>query len=149
MVSSFLASARDTIYALTSCCFPNPTLYINKKNYKVLSLLGEGGYSYVYLVREESSQRVFALKKIRCPMGDSSALSDAMHEVDMYDLFQNEHIIRVLVRLKHKTSRQTDRQTLKQSTLTAGYKRTGRFRWHQNCLHILALLQKRQSARQY
>ncbi|KAI8639452.1 hypothetical protein BD408DRAFT_421473, partial [Parasitella parasitica] len=30
----------DKIHTLTSCCFPNPTLYINKKNYKVLSLLG-------------------------------------------------------------------------------------------------------------
>ncbi|CEP08159.1 hypothetical protein [Parasitella parasitica] len=68
-MSSFLATARDTI-----------------------------GYSFVYLVKQESSQNLFALKKIRCPMGDysSSALSDAMHEIEMYDLFQNEYIIRVL-----------------------------------------------------
>lgn len=55
------------------------------------------GYSYVYLVKEESNHRLFALKKIRCPVGDR-ALSDAMHEIDMYQLFQNEYIIQVLVR---------------------------------------------------
>lgn len=59
--------------------------------------LVNSGYSFVYLVKEESSHRLFALKKIRCPMGDR-ALSDAMHEIDMYRLFQNEYIIRVLVR---------------------------------------------------
>ncbi|KAG2198846.1 hypothetical protein INT46_007348 [Mucor plumbeus] len=94
-MSSYLVTVRDTIYALTSCCFPNPTIYINKKNYKVINLLGEGGYSYVYLVKEESNHRLFALKKIRCPVGDR-ALSDAMHEIDMYQLFQNEYIIQVL-----------------------------------------------------
>ncbi|KAL9542062.1 hypothetical protein MBANPS3_008794 [Mucor bainieri] len=94
-MSSYLVTIRDTVYALTSCCFPNPSIYINKKNYKVINLLGEGGYSFVYLVKEESSHRLFALKKIRCPMGDR-ALSDAMHEIDMYQLFQNEYIIRVL-----------------------------------------------------
>lgn len=41
-MSSYLVTIRDTIYALTSCCFPNPTIYINKKNYKVINLLGEG-----------------------------------------------------------------------------------------------------------
>ncbi|KAK4516976.1 uncharacterized protein ATC70_000304 [Mucor velutinosus] len=94
-MSSYLVTIRDTIYALTSCCFPNPSIYINKKNYKVIYLLGEGGYSFVYLVKEESSHRLFALKKIRCPIGDR-ALSDAMHEIDMYQLFQSEYIIRVL-----------------------------------------------------
>ncbi|KAF1796477.1 kinase-like domain-containing protein [Mucor lusitanicus] len=95
IMSSYLVTIRDTIYALTSCCFPNPSIYINKKNYKVIHLLGEGGYSFVYLVKEESSNRLFALKKIRCPMGDR-ALSDAMHEIDMYQLFQSEYIIPVL-----------------------------------------------------
>lgn len=41
-MSSYLVTIRDTIYALTSCCFPNPSIYINKKNYKVIHLLGEG-----------------------------------------------------------------------------------------------------------
>ncbi|KAI8049805.1 kinase-like domain-containing protein [Gilbertella persicaria] len=88
-------SARDTIYALTSCCFPNPTIRINKKNYKVINLLGEGGYSFVYLVQDESSRQLYALKKIRCPVGDRT-LTDVMHEIDMYKKFKSEYTIQLV-----------------------------------------------------
>lgn len=54
------------------------------------------GYSFVYLVQDESSHLVYALKKIRCPI--DGALSDAMHEIEMYRLFQSEYIIKVLVK---------------------------------------------------
>lgn len=48
-------------------------------------------------MKDESSQELYALKKIRCPLGDQT-ISDAMHEVEMYRLLQSEYIIRILVR---------------------------------------------------
>ncbi|KAI7899782.1 kinase-like domain-containing protein [Cokeromyces recurvatus] len=90
---SLITTFRDTIYALTSCCFPNPTITIKRKKYKVINLLGEGGYSFVYLVQDESNNQYYALKKMRCPEG---ALADAMHEIEMYKLFKSEYIIPVL-----------------------------------------------------
>ncbi|KAH0337418.1 hypothetical protein KCU74_g1598, partial [Aureobasidium melanogenum] len=42
----------DLMWQLTNCfnCFPsNPALKINGRSYKILRLLGEGGFSYVYL----------------------------------------------------------------------------------------------------
>ncbi|RUP44352.1 hypothetical protein BC936DRAFT_149594, partial [Jimgerdemannia flammicorona] len=87
---------RDTLYGITSCCFPNPTLHINRRTFKVVKLLGEGGFSFVYLVQDVSTGRQFALKKIRCPFG-SEAVADAMREVEMYRMFQHENIIKVVV----------------------------------------------------
>ncbi|KAI9852411.1 MAG: hypothetical protein M1838_000729 [Thelocarpon superellum] len=82
----------DLVYSLTNCmcCFPgSPQLRINHKSFKILRLLGEGGFSYVYLVSETSTESLYALKKIRCPFGQES-VSQAMKEVEAYTLF-NPH----------------------------------------------------------
>ncbi|MCJ1438328.1 hypothetical protein MMC27_007716 [Xylographa pallens] len=82
----------DLFSSLTSCffCFPNsPQLRINSRSFKILRLLGEGGFSYVYLVQETSTGHLYALKKIRCPFGQES-VSLALKEVEAYALF-NPH----------------------------------------------------------
>ncbi|KAI9748849.1 MAG: Adenylyl-sulfate kinase [Chaenotheca gracillima] len=79
----------DMVYSLTNCmcCFPgSPQLKINNQSFKMLRLLGEGGFSYVYLVQSTSDQSLYALKKIRCPFGQES-VSQAMKEVEAYTLF--------------------------------------------------------------
>ncbi|KAK3941551.1 hypothetical protein QBC46DRAFT_382478 [Diplogelasinospora grovesii] len=79
----------DMLYSLGSClnCFPgSPTLKINSRSFKILRLLGEGGFSYVYLVQDTSTAELFALKKIRCPFGAES-VAQAMKEVEAYKLF--------------------------------------------------------------
>ena len=58
----------DLVYSLTTCmsCFPSsPNLTINHRSFKILRLLGEGGFSYVYLVQDNAGD-LYALKKIRC-----------------------------------------------------------------------------------
>lgn len=40
------------------------TLKLNGRNIDVLKLLGEGGFSFVYLARDRESGRQFALKKV-------------------------------------------------------------------------------------
>lgn len=52
----------------------------------MLRLLGEGGFSYVYLVQDTTTSELFALKKIRCPFGEES-VSQALKEVEAYTLF--------------------------------------------------------------
>ncbi|KAK4151959.1 Serine/threonine-protein kinase [Chaetomidium leptoderma] len=79
----------DLISSFGSClnCFPSsPTLKINSRSFKILRLLGEGGFSYVYLVQDTSNSELFALKKIRCPFGAES-VAQAMKEVEAYKLF--------------------------------------------------------------
>ncbi|KAI1322217.1 serine/threonine protein kinase/TGF-beta stimulated factor [Xylariaceae sp. FL0255] len=80
---------QDLIYSFGNClnCFPgSPTLKINSRSFKILRLLGEGGFSYVYLVQDTSTAGLFALKKIRCPFGTES-VQQAMREVEAYKTF--------------------------------------------------------------
>ncbi|OJJ63156.1 hypothetical protein ASPSYDRAFT_28759 [Aspergillus sydowii CBS 593.65] len=82
----------DLLYNFTDCmcCFPSsPQLKINSRSFKLLRLLGEGGFSYVYLVQDKSTSELFALKKIRCPFGQES-VSQALKEVEAYNLFASE-----------------------------------------------------------
>ncbi|KAM0332333.1 hypothetical protein ACHAQA_002610 [Verticillium albo-atrum] len=79
----------DLVTSFGNClsCFPgSPTLKINSRSFKILRLLGEGGFSYVYLVEDTATQAQYALKKIRCPFGAES-VAQAMREVDAYRLF--------------------------------------------------------------
>lgn len=88
MASIFL----DAFYSITSClaCFPSsPQLKINSRSFKILRLLGEGGFSYVYLVEDTATHALYALKKIRCPFGQES-VAQALKEVEAYKLF-NPH----------------------------------------------------------
>lgn len=79
----------DLISNFTNClfCFPSsPNLKINGRNLRLLRLLGEGGFSYVYLVQDTSTSALYALKKIRCPFGQES-VALALKEVEAYSLF--------------------------------------------------------------
>ncbi|THW31219.1 kinase-like protein [Aureobasidium pullulans] len=90
MSATMTSYVVDTLWQLTNCfnCFPsNPALKINGRSYKILRLLGEGGFSYVYLVQSPPSPNLYALKKIRCPFGAES-VALALKEVEAYSLFQ-------------------------------------------------------------
>jgi len=76
------------------CFNSQPELRINKAKFKILKLLGEGGFSYVYLV-ESSDGGTYALKKIRCPFGAES-VKIAMTEVENYKEFHSPYIIRAI-----------------------------------------------------
>ena len=81
----------DIISNFTNClfCFPSsPNLKINARTLRLLRLLGEGGFSYVYLVQDTSTSALYALKKIRCHFGQES-VALALKEVEAYSLFSD------------------------------------------------------------
>ncbi|KAG8965371.1 hypothetical protein FRC00_004527 [Tulasnella sp. 408] len=79
---------QDAVFALTSCiCQPSATIKVNGRSFKILRILGEGGFSFVYLAQDEHSGREFALKKIRCPTGQEG-VKEAMREVEAYRRFR-------------------------------------------------------------
>ena len=89
LATQFSHYILDTIWQLSQCCscFPsNPSLRLNGRAFKILRLLGEGGFSYVYLVQSPGSPDLYALKKIRCPFGQES-VTQALKEVEAYALF--------------------------------------------------------------
>lgn len=71
------------------------TLKINGRQYKVERLLGEGGFSFVYLIRDMSSGRLFALKKILVTTGQDGVQA-AMREVEAYRRFRHPNLIKLL-----------------------------------------------------
>ncbi|KZT52201.1 other/NAK protein kinase [Calocera cornea HHB12733] len=95
-LQSLQEKAKDAIYALSSCiCREQASLKINGRTFKLLKVLGEGGFSFVYLAQDETSGRMFALKKIRCPTG-AEGVREAMREIEAYRRFRHPNIIRIL-----------------------------------------------------
>ncbi|KAF8525758.1 other/NAK protein kinase [Hysterangium stoloniferum] len=81
--------AKDALWAVSSCvCQQSAKIKINGRTFKIVKVLGEGGFSFVYLAQDETSGRQFALKKIRCPTG-SDAVKEAMREVEAYRRFKD------------------------------------------------------------
>ncbi|WWC61092.1 uncharacterized protein I303_103670 [Kwoniella dejecticola CBS 10117] len=92
-----LALDRLKFYAQDAVCIckPDATLKINGRSYKIEKLLGEGGFSFVYLIRDLSSGRLYALKKILITSGQEG-VKEAMREVEAYRRFRHPNIIRIL-----------------------------------------------------
>lgn len=55
-----------------------------------------GGFSFVYLAEDADSGRLFALKKIRCPLG-SESLEEVMREVEASKRFRHPNCMQVHV----------------------------------------------------
>ncbi|KAI6042574.1 protein kinase [Pisolithus marmoratus] len=88
--------AKDAVWAISSCiCQQSARVKINGRTFNIVKVLGEGGFSFVYLAQDEASGRQFALKKIRCPTG-SEGVKEAMREVEAYRRFRHPNIIRIL-----------------------------------------------------
>ncbi|KAF8573020.1 other/NAK protein kinase [Ramaria rubella] len=95
-LDSLKDQAKDALWAVSSCvCQQSAKVKINGRTFKIVKVLGEGGFSFVYLAQDETSGRQFALKKIRCPTG-SDAVKEAMREVEAYRRFRHPNIIRIL-----------------------------------------------------
>ncbi|KAI8069565.1 kinase-like domain-containing protein [Gongronella butleri] len=91
---SLVSSFYDFLVAATSCCIPNPNISINGRAYRIIKLLGEGGFAFVYLA-QDGSGNLYALKKIRCTLGTEEA-DLAQREVNIYRLFEHPNIIRMI-----------------------------------------------------
>ncbi|KAJ3885341.1 other/NAK protein kinase [Lentinula edodes] len=100
-ITTLKDQAKDALWALSagwsSCvmCQQEAKVKINGRTFKIIKVLGEGGFSFVYLAQDEGSGRQFALKKIRCPTGNDG-VKEAMREVEAYRRFRHPNIIRIL-----------------------------------------------------
>ncbi|KAF8307335.1 Pkinase-domain-containing protein [Clavulina sp. PMI_390] len=77
------------------CCQSTAKIKIGGRSYIIVKVLGEGGFSFVYLAQDAESGRELALKKIRCPTG-SEGVKEAMREVEAYRRFRHPNIIHIL-----------------------------------------------------
>ncbi|GAA94070.1 uncharacterized protein L969DRAFT_45043 [Mixia osmundae IAM 14324] len=82
------------LLACTALCAPSKDVKLNGRTFKIVRLLGEGGFAFVYLAEDTSSGRQFALKKIRCQSSEGYRI--AMKEVEAYKRFRHPYCIRCL-----------------------------------------------------
>ncbi|CEP11100.1 hypothetical protein [Parasitella parasitica] len=71
----------------------NIVLSVNGRSFRIRKLLGEGGFSIVYLAEDENKQ-LFAVKAIRCKMGKEEA-EKAIKEAIITDRLQHKNIIKI------------------------------------------------------
>lgn len=76
-----------------SSSLSNRVVQLNNRTLKIIRLLGEGGFSYVYLVSDDDSQ-LYALKQIRALSNEPLRL--ALKEIEAYQLFKSPSIINVV-----------------------------------------------------
>lgn len=87
----------DSLVSVLGPCLPSAFLIkLNKKSFRVLKLLGEGGFSSVYLVRDVETSKTYAVKKIYCSKNDPESFQTAFREVEVHKQFVHPNIAKVL-----------------------------------------------------
>ena len=64
---------------------------VGRRTFKIVSTLGEGGYSFVYLVRDAATGKEYALKQILAQT--SEQLEQAKNEIDVLRLFNHPNLL--------------------------------------------------------
>jgi len=88
------------MWNIFSCCCPcildqTPTLKINGSKFRILNILGEGGFSFVYLVESLRNKSKYALKKVNCSYSNGN-FQQTMKELEFYQEFKSPYIIQLI-----------------------------------------------------
>eukprot|EP01031_Cornospumella_fuschlensis_P023145 gene23145-28128_t len=74
-----------------------PAIYVNKRKFKVVRKIGEGGFAFVYEVRstqKEDQYAHYALKKMLCQ--ESEQVAEAKKEVDLLNKIKHTNVLPLL-----------------------------------------------------
>ncbi|KAI9199677.1 kinase-like domain-containing protein [Polychytrium aggregatum] len=76
-------------------CFRPGTTSVNGRTYKTIRPLGEGGFSYVYLVQETAPRRsLFALKKVRLQLPEHE--DRFQKEIEAHKSVDSPHVLKLV-----------------------------------------------------
>ncbi|EGC35791.1 hypothetical protein DICPUDRAFT_78515 [Dictyostelium purpureum] len=77
-----------------SLCYPSDKTYsVNGAKYTVNRVLGEGGFSFVYLVKDSNSRK-YALKVMICQTNES--INTAKREINIFKTFNHPNIMKLV-----------------------------------------------------
>jgi len=91
-LSSLLSSIFGPVLSCLSGC-GGMQIKLRDRKFRVMSTLGEGGFSFVYLVRDTRSRKQFACKRILAQSEEQSR--DVRWEVEVHREFDHPNILRL------------------------------------------------------
>ncbi len=86
-VLSSLASTSNDVYT-------NKIIQLSKSRVSIIKLLADGGFGSVYLVKEESNNKQYALKILNCQSKEQ--IIDGQHEIKSLQKFDHKNIINLV-----------------------------------------------------
>ncbi|KND03802.1 NAK/MPSK protein kinase [Spizellomyces punctatus DAOM BR117] len=88
--SAFLASIYTAFMSFFSRFKPSPVLTLNARRLRTVKPLGEGGFSFVYLVKDDAGS-LFALKRVRVQLPEHE--ERLRKEIEAHKLVRSEHVV--------------------------------------------------------
>ncbi|KAL0268042.1 UNVERIFIED_CONTAM: hypothetical protein PYX00_010125 [Menopon gallinae] len=76
------------------CFCGRETIRVKTKKYYIKEVIGEGGFSSVYLVEDSSTKKLYAVKKIICHSMDDQTV--ALNEVKVHNKVDHENVIKLV-----------------------------------------------------
>ncbi|EEB19179.1 serine/threonine-protein kinase, putative [Pediculus humanus corporis] len=77
-----------------SCFCGQETIIVKSKKYYVKDVIGDGGFSTVYVAESSYNKRLYAIKKIICHSLDDQAV--ALNEIKGHEKVQHEYVIELI-----------------------------------------------------
>ena len=95
LLSQAAAAAGELGLGLTSGRGVGSVVHVGTRVLRLTHVLGEGGYSFVYLAKDVNTGREYALKKMLCQ--SSEQLELAKNEIDVMHLFKgHKNLLRLI-----------------------------------------------------
>ena len=94
MLTYYFHIIIDFITSILKSFMPAQEIMLNSRRLTIIKQLGEGGYSFVYLVRDRSTGELFALKKVRCELPDQIKL--LKQEIEAHGKVNSEYVMKLV-----------------------------------------------------
>ena len=95
LLSSIQSTLRSISATLFGACLRSRTVSVNGRAFNIVRKVGEGGFSFVYLVHDAKTGQPFAMKKMYCQSAEQK--DAARHEVQIHIQFSRHANIMPLV----------------------------------------------------
>ena len=92
--TGFWHALVDLLYSLIQSLMPAKEIILNNRRLTIVKQLGEGGYSFVYLVKERLTGELYALKKVRCELPDQ--VSMLKQEIASHGKVKSDYVLKLV-----------------------------------------------------
>ncbi|KAJ3127049.1 hypothetical protein HK098_006846 [Nowakowskiella sp. JEL0407] len=93
VIGAFFMNLLDNLFLFIKQAAPQPAIRINNRSFQIVKPLGEGGFSFVYLVKETNGSALFALKKVRLQLPEQ--VERFKGEVEAMKSVNSPHVVRL------------------------------------------------------